>query len=91
MRIYDTLPRNRKIRMNKTHGGKKIYIFLKVKVKYRSDFTVVHTVTVNKLNKDYKINKLLTKIMPVFLTQIQYCPRRQRSHNLSGIWYTKQR
>lgn len=55
--------------MNKGYSGKK-KLFLRVKVKYRPDFTVVHIVLVNKLNKDYKINTLITRVMPVFLTQI---------------------
>ena len=69
MRIYHTCPRNRKIGMHKGYGGKK-KLFLRVKTKYRPDFTVVHTVLVNKLNKDYKINKAITRVMLIFLTQI---------------------
>lgn len=69
MRIHHTCPRNEKIRINKGYGGKK-KLFLRVKIKYRPDFTVVGIVLVNKLNKHYKINKFLTRVMPVFLTQL---------------------
>lgn len=44
--------------MNKGHGGKK-KLFLRVKVKYRPDFTVVHTAHI-------LVNKLITRVMPVF-------------------------